>query len=79
MRLAFSIAIFSEPEIFMVDEALSVGDAHFSLKCTRALKEKKERRDMGIIYVSHDLNSLKILCDRVILLDRGVKVKRGEA
>jgi lipopolysaccharide transport system ATP-binding protein len=78
MRLAFSIAIFSEPEIFIVDEALSVGDAHFSLKCTRALKEKKERRDMGIIYVSHDLNSLKILCDRVILLDRGVKLKEGK-
>jgi len=77
MRLAFSIAIFSNPEILIVDEALSVGDAHFSSKCTRALRERK-KQNMSIIYVSHDLNSLKILCDRVILLNRGEIVDRGE-
>ncbi|MDD2358609.1 MAG: ABC transporter ATP-binding protein, partial [Thiovulaceae bacterium] len=60
MRLAFSIAIFSEPQILIVDEALSVGDAHFAAKCTKALKERKEQ-NMSIIYVSHDLNSLKLL------------------
>lgn len=76
MRLAFSIAIFSEPQILVVDEALSVGDAHFTAKCTRALKEKKEK-DMSIIYVSHDLNSLKLLSDRIILLNRGEIVKQG--
>lgn len=70
MRLAFSIAIFSQPQILIVDEALSVGDAHFSAKCTKALKERKEQK-MSIIYVSHDLNSLKLLCDRIILLDKG--------
>lgn len=77
MRLAFSIAIYSEPQILIVDEALSVGDAHFSAKCTKALKERKER-DMSIIYVSHDLNSLKLLCDRVILLNHGEIVKKGD-
>ena len=77
MRLAFSIAIFSNPDIFIVDEALSVGDAHFSAKCTKALKEKK-KQNMSIIYVSHDLNSLKILCDRVILLDKGKVIKDGD-
>jgi len=76
MRLAFSIAIFSEPQTLIVDEALSVGDAHFAAKCTRALKERKER-NMSIIYVSHDLNSLKILCDRVILLNHGEITKEG--
>lgn len=76
MRLAFSIALFSEPKILIVDEALSVGDAHFSAKCTKALKKRKED-DMSIIYVSHDLNSLKILCDRVILLNHGEVVKVG--
>lgn len=76
MRLAFSIAIFSEPNILIVDEALSVGDAHFSAKCTRALKQRKEQ-NMSIIYVSHDLNSLKLLCDRVILLNHGGVVEEG--
>lgn len=76
MRLAFSIAIYSEPQILIVDEALSVGDAHFAAKCTKALKERKER-NMSIIYVSHDLNSLKILCDRVILLNHGEIAKEG--
>lgn len=76
MRLAFSIAIYSEPKILIVDEALAVGDAHFSAKCTQALKERKEK-NMSIIYVSHDLNSLKLLCDTLILLDKGKIVERG--
>ncbi|MDD2357139.1 MAG: Wzt carbohydrate-binding domain-containing protein, partial [Thiovulaceae bacterium] len=57
-------------------EALSVGDAHFAAKCTKALKERKEQ-NMSIIYVSHDLNSLKLLCDRVILLNHGTVVEEG--
>lgn len=77
MRLAFSIAIFSEPQILIVDEALSVGDAHFAAKCTNALRERK-KQNMSIIYVSHDLNSLKILCDRVLLLNHGEIAKEGE-
>lgn len=77
MRLAFSIAIFSKPQILIVDEALSVGDAHFSAKCTNALKQKKEE-NLSVIYVSHDLNSLKILCDRVILLDKGSILEQGD-
>ena len=77
MRLAFSIAIFSEPQILIVDEALSVGDAHFAAKCTKALAEKKEK-SMSIIYVSHDLNSLKLLCDRVILLNKGKIIQEGD-
>ena len=76
MRLAFSIAIYSEPQILIVDEALSVGDAHFGAKCTRALRERKEK-NMSIIYVSHDLNSLKLLCDRVVLLNHGEVAKEG--
>jgi lipopolysaccharide transport system ATP-binding protein len=77
MRLAFSIAIFSEPQILIVDEALSVGDAHFSAKCTKALQGRK-RQSMSIIYVSHDLNSLKLLCDRVLLLNGGELIEEGE-
>jgi len=78
MRLAFSIAIFSNPQILIVDEALSVGDAHFQQKCTQALRARKEQ-NMSIIYVSHDLNSLKLLCERVVLLNKGEVVDIGNA
>lgn len=76
MRLAFSIAIFSEPNILIVDEALSVGDAHFSAKCTKALKQRK-KQNMSIIYVSHELNSLKLLCDKVLLLSNAEVIEEG--
>jgi len=76
MRLAFSIALYSNPKVLIVDEALSVGDAHFSAKCTKALNQRKEQK-MSIIYVSHDLNSLKLLCNRVILLNKGKIEKEG--
>jgi len=77
MRLAFSIAIFSEPQVLIVDEALSVGDAHFAAKCTKALRDRKAK-NMSIIYVSHDLNSLKLLCDRAILLNAGEIANEGD-
>ena len=76
MRLAFSIAIYSEPQVLIVDEALSVGDAHFAAKCTKALRERKER-NMSIIYVSHDLNSMKLNRFRGILLIHGEIAKEG--
>jgi lipopolysaccharide transport system ATP-binding protein len=76
MRLAFAIAISAEPKCFVVDEALSVGDAHFQQKCMRRIK--KFRANGGsIIFVSHDTNSIKILCDRVLLLDKGHVVEEG--
>ena len=77
MRLAFSIAIHAEPDCFLVDEALSVGDAHFQQKCLRKLKSLKEN-GMSIIFVSHDLNAVKVLCDRAILLHRGEIISSGE-
>ncbi|WP_172197866.1 ABC transporter ATP-binding protein [Campylobacter sp. RM16188] len=76
VRLAFSIAIFSNAQTFIIDEALSVGDAHFSQKCIKKLKEVKEF-GKSIIFVSHDLNSLKLLCDRIILLKSGEIVQEG--
>ncbi len=69
MRLAFAIAMHAEPKAFVVDEALSVGDAYFQQKC---LKKIKDFRDQGgaIVFVSHDLNAVKVLCDRALLLDQ---------
>ncbi len=70
MRLGFAIAIHANPACFLVDEALSVGDGHFQQKC---MKRIREFRDQGgsIIFVSHDLNAIKQICDRAIVLDDG--------
>ncbi len=76
VRLAFSVGINIDPEILIVDEALSVGDVFFQAKCYHKFEEFKE---MGktIIFVSHDLSSVAKYCDRVILLDQGVKLGEG--
>lgn len=76
VRLAFAVAINIEPEILIVDEALSVGDVFFQAKCYRKFEEFKK---MGktILFVSHDLASVNKYCDRVILLNKGVKVDEG--
>ena len=70
MRLAFSIAIHAEPAIFLVDEALSVGDGHFQQKCMHRIREFRAGGG-SIIFVSHDLNAVKMLCDRVLVLQEG--------
>jgi lipopolysaccharide transport system ATP-binding protein len=77
MRLAFSIAIHASPKAFVVDEALSVGDAYFQQKCMRKITHFKENGG-SIVFVSHDMNAVKILCDRALLLDHGVAVESGE-
>ena len=77
MRLAFSIAYHAEPSCFLVDEALSVGDAHFQQKCMKAIRGFKERGG-SIIFVSHDMNAVKMLCDRAILLNYGKTIEEGK-
>lgn len=76
VRLAFSVAINIDPEILIVDEALSVGDVFFQAKCYHKFDEFKK---MGktIMIVSHDLSSIAKYCDRVILLNQGVKLGEG--
>ena len=78
VRLAFAVAINIEPEILIVDEALSVGDVFFQAKCYRKFEEFKE---MGktILFVSHDLSSIGKYCDRVVLLNKGRKLAEGDA
>jgi len=76
MRLAFSIAIHADPKCFIVDEALAVGDAHFQQKCVKKLKEFKNSGG-SIIFVSHDMNMVKVLCDRAILLNKGEIIDEG--
>lgn len=77
VRLAFAIAINIEPEILIVDEALSVGDVFFQAKCFRKFEEFKEK-GKTILFVSHDLSSIQRYCDRAILLNKGEKVQEGK-
>jgi len=76
VRLAFAVAINIDPEILIVDEALSVGDVFFQAKCYHKFEEFKK---MGktILFVSHDLSSVSKYCDRVVLLNRGEKLAEG--
>lgn len=76
VRLAFAVAINIEPEILIVDEALSVGDVFFQAKCYHKFEEFKK---MGktIVFVSHDLSSISKYCDRVFLLNQGNLLGEG--
>lgn len=76
VRLAFAVAINIEPEILIVDEALSVGDVFFQAKCYHKFEEFKA---MGktIVFVSHDLSSISKYCDRVFLLNQGNLLGEG--
>ncbi|MEQ1890804.1 MAG: ABC transporter ATP-binding protein [Alphaproteobacteria bacterium] len=76
MRLAFSIAIHANPSCLVVDEALAVGDAHFQQKCMQRIKEFRDNGG-AILFVSHDMNAVKVLCDRAIVLEEGTPVFSG--
>ncbi|MBO6149381.1 MAG: ABC transporter ATP-binding protein [Lachnospiraceae bacterium] len=76
VRLAFAVAINIDPEILIVDEALSVGDVFFQNKCYHKFEEFK-KNGRTILFVSHDLSSVSKYCDRVMLLDHGKKLGEG--
>jgi lipopolysaccharide transport system ATP-binding protein len=70
MRLAFSVAVCVEPDVLIVDEALSVGDAAFQIKCIQRIEELS-KSGVTIIFVSHGLGTVKSMCDQVIYLRNG--------
>ena len=76
VRLAFAVAINIDPEILIVDEALSVGDVFFQNKCYRKFEDFK-KQGKTILFVSHDLSSISKYCDRVVLLEKGTKIAEG--
>ena len=76
VRLAFAVAINIDPEILVVDEALSVGDVFFQAKCYQKFEEFK-KQGKTILFVSHDLSSISKYCDRAILLNKGTKLAEG--
>jgi len=77
VRLAFAVAINIEPEILIVDEALSVGDVFFQAKCYHKFEEFKEK-GKTIVFVSHDLSSISKYCDKVFLLNQGNLLGEGK-
>jgi lipopolysaccharide transport system ATP-binding protein len=76
MRLAFAVQTIFEPDILIVDEALSVGDAKFQDKCFRKIRSLRDS-GVAILLVSHDVNAVTTFCDRAILLDGGRLVEEG--
>ena len=76
-RLAFSVASHLEPEVLIVDEILSVGDAAFAAKCADRIARQREA-GLTMLYVSHDIDSVVRLCDRAVYLEAGRLVSAGE-
>ena len=70
LRLAFSVAVHTDPEVFLVDEILAVGDEPFQRKCIAKIQELAAE-GKTLVVVSHDLDLVSRICDRGILLDRG--------
>jgi len=77
-RLAFSVAISVDPDILIVDEALSVGDVFFQNKCYRRFEDFRNR-GKTILFVTHDMGSVIKYCDRCVLLNAGKKIAEGSA
>lgn len=77
VRLAFSVAVHVNPEILIVDEALSVGDAFFQAKCMALLKKLMDD-GVTLLFVSHDPGAVKALCSRAVLLDHGSMLANGD-
>lgn len=78
VRLAFSVQVHLEPDVFVIDEALAVGDQRFVQKCYRKLEELKNR-GTSLLFVSHDTTAIKMLCDRAIWIHEGKLRKIGNA
>ena len=77
-RLGFAVATIVNPDVLIVDEVLEVGDYRFRKKCNERMQEMRES-GTTLLYVSHNINSVKKLCDHAIWLDKGVTRMMGDA
>lgn len=77
VRLAFAVAVTSDPDILIIDEALSVGDIFFQQKCYNKIRELAQRAT--VLIVSHDLNSITKFCNRIIVMNQGEVFFDGDA
>jgi lipopolysaccharide transport system ATP-binding protein len=78
VRLGFAIAVHGEPDILLVDEVMAVGDSVFRNKCYKKMNEVKGKKDVAIIYVSHDLLTMGKFCDRGIFIANGIIKNQGQ-
>ncbi|MDY4975493.1 MAG: ABC transporter ATP-binding protein, partial [Clostridia bacterium] len=77
IRLAFAVAVHVEPQILLMDEIMAVGDANFQKKCIAKIKEFKQQ-GVTIVFVSHKMEDVYEICDRVVWLDHGRIVASGD-
>lgn len=77
VKLAFSVAAHLDSEIMIMDEVLAVGDMAFQKKCLDKMKEAADRDGRTVLYVSHNMNTIRQLCDRCIVLNQGKVVFEG--
>ena len=78
VKLAFSVAVHLDSEIVIMDEVLAVGDAGFQQKCIAKMKSISENNNKTILYVSHNMNTIRQLCNRVIVLKKGSLIFDGD-
>ena len=78
VKLAFSVAAHLDSEIIIMDEVLAVGDMIFQKKCLDRMKEAAKEEGRTVLYVSHNMNTIRRLCDRCIVLDQGRIVFDGD-
>lgn len=78
MRLGFSVAVHTDPEILLVDEILAVGDAAYQEKCFRKMEEFK-KKGVTIVIVTHAMKSVEQFCDKVYLIEKGIVKASGDA
>lgn len=76
-RLGFAISVNANPDILIVDEALSVGDKEFRKKCTKKVQEIMSDSSVTLLFVTHSLNTAKDFCQRGIVLEKGTKLFEG--
>lgn len=79
VRLAFAVAAHLEPEILIIDEVLAVGDAEFQKKCLGKMQDVSQQEGRTVLFVSHNLAAIGSLCNKVIVLDSGIKKFMGDS
>ena len=77
VKLAFSVAAHLDSEIMIMDEVLAVGDMAFQKKCLDKMRDAAKKEGRTVLYVSHNMNTIRQLCDRCVVLDKGKVVEQG--
>jgi lipopolysaccharide transport system ATP-binding protein len=79
VRLAFAVAAHLDPEILIIDEVLAVGDAEFQLKCLEKIKSISKEEGKTILFVSHNIQTIRNTCNRALVLDKGKIITSGDS